>query len=240
MKIIKYLLSALCVFFAVPTWADANLTVVSGAGYKKPVTKLIELYRATGGQAVDASFGNMQQIIAQTQASSSVALMFGDEKYLQKLPFLSNFQTLGVGKLVVAWPIGKAPIAADADLSAPGIGRIALPDAEKAIYGLAATEWMKSRGIHEALQTKLITAATVPQVTSYLVAGEVDAGFINVTDAIGVADKIGGYRLLEDGYTPIRIVVGTVKGHENNPGVRGFLEFLRSDRALEVLRSFGM
>ena len=61
-----------------------------------------------------------------------------------------------------------------------------------------------------------------------------------ITDAIGVADKIGGYRLLEDGYTPIRIVVGTVKGHENNPGVRGFLEFLRSDRALEVLRSFGM
>ena len=85
-----------------------------------------------------------------------------------------------------AWPIGKAPIAADADLSAPGIGRIALPDAEKAIYGLAATEWMKSRGIHETLQAKLITAATVPQVTSYLVAGEVDAGFINVTDAIGV------------------------------------------------------
>ena len=240
MKIIRCLLLFLCLIFTTASQADGNLTVVSGAGYKKPVMKLVELYRANGGQDVDASFGNMQQIIAQTQASSAVALMFGDEKYLQKLPFLSGFQTLGVGKLVVAWPKGKAAIAADADLSAPAIKRIALPDAEKAIYGLAASEWMKSRNLAESLQGKLITAATVPQVTSYLVAGEVDAGFINVTDAIGVADKIGGYRLLEDGYTPIRIVVGTVKGHENDPGLREFLEFLRSERALEVLRGFGM
>ena len=90
MKIIKYLLCALCILFAAPTWADANLTVVSGAGYKKPVTKLIELYRATSGQTVDVSFGNMQQIIAQTQASSSVALMFGDEKFLENCEWRDN------------------------------------------------------------------------------------------------------------------------------------------------------
>ena len=79
----------------------------------------------------------MQQIIAQTQASSSVALMFGDEKFLQKQPFLSSFQTLGLGKLVVAWPKGEtspvvqdfiattrrvaARIAAEQDFDAPGL-----------------------------------------------------------------------------------------------------------------------
>ena len=32
--------------------------------------------------------------------------------------------------------------------------------------------------------------ATVPQVSAYLIAGTVDAGFINITDALGIQDKI--------------------------------------------------
>ena len=214
--------------------------VVAAAGYKRPVLELIERYRALTGQTVVGGFGNMQQISAQAQASADVGLMLGDEAHLRDLPFVASLTPLGVGKLVLAWPKGKAALSADADLLAPGVGRIACPDAKKAIYGIAASEWMKNKGLAEALKPKLIEVATVPQVTSYLISAEVDAGFINLTDALGAGDKIGGYRVIESGYTTIRIVAGVIKGHENGAQVKGFLTFMNSPDAAAILKAYGM
>ena len=217
-----------------------DLVVVAGAGYKRPVLDLIERYRATKGQNVVGGFGNMQQIAAQAQASSDVGLVLGDEAHLRDLPFIASLKPLGVGKLVIAWPKGKAALLADADLLAPGVGRIACPDTQKAIYGIAASEWMKNKGWFETLKPKLIEVATVPQVTSYLISGEVDAGFVNITDALGAGDKIGGYRVIESGYAPIRIVAGVIKGYEGNPQVKGFLTFMGSPEAAAILKSYGI
>ncbi len=217
-----------------------DLVVVAAAGYKRPVLDLIERYRATTGQKVVGGFGHMQQITAPAQASPDVGLMLGDEAHLRDLPIIASLMPLGVGKLVVAWPKGKAALVGDADLLALGVGRIACPDTRKAIYGIAATEWMKSKGLFETLKPKLIEVASVPQVTSYLISGEVDAGFVNITDALGAGDKIGGYRVIEGGYAPIRIVAGVIKGYEDNPQVKGFLTFMGSAEAVAILKGYGM
>ena len=236
--------AALLVFLAL--WAASfsalagDLIVVAGAGYKRPVLELLERYRALTGQTVVGGFGNMQQISAQAQASADVGLMLGDEAHLRDLPFVASLAPLGVGKLVIAWPKGKAALSVDADLLAVGVGRIACPDAQKTIYGIAASEWMKNKGLVEALKPKLIEVATVPQVTSYLISAEVDAGFINLTDALGAGDKIGGYRVIESGYTTIRIVAGVIKGHENSAQVKGFWTFMNSPDAAAILKAYGM
>ena len=99
---------------------------------------------------------------------------------------------------------------------------------------------MKSKGLFETLKPKLIEVASVPQVTSYLISGEVDAGFVNITDALGAGDKIGGYRVIEGGYAPIRIVAGVIKGYEDNPQVKGFLTFMGSAEAVAILKGYGM
>lgn len=217
-----------------------DLIMVSGAGYKRPVLDLIERYRALTGNKIVGGFGNMQQISAQAQASPDVGLMLGDEIHLRELSLISSITPVGVGKLVIAWPKGKSALVADMDLLAPSVGRIAYPDAQKAIYGIAATEWMKNKGLFEALKAKFIEVGTVPQVTSYLISGEVDAGFVNITDALGAGDKIGGYRVIEGGYTPIRIVAGVVQGHEDNPQVKGFLTFMGSPEAVVIMKGYGM
>lgn len=67
-----------------------------------------------------------------------------------------------------------------------------------------------------------------------------DAGFINLTDAIGLGQRIGGYTILENGYSPIKIVAATVKGHENNPELKAFNNFLASDKAKQIFNQFGL
>ncbi|WP_130538001.1 molybdate ABC transporter substrate-binding protein [Thiomicrorhabdus indica] len=232
------LVGALFSFSQIVTAAD--LLIVAGGGYKKPMQAVIHDYQKNSGKAVDASYGNMRQILAQAKASGKIALVVGDEKFLNQTDLFSAYQPIGKGKLVIAWAKGSPAIKTTKDLTNPEISRIAHPHAKKAIYGRAAIEWLTSNKLQNPLSEVLMQASTVPQVSSYLVAREVDAGFINLTDAIGLGDRIGGYTLLDSGYSPIKIVAGTLKGHENNLELKAFKAFLQSEQAKTLFTQFGL
>lgn len=208
----------------------ADLTIVAGGGYKKPMQAIIADYEKTTGKKVDASYSNMRQILAQAKASSKIALVVGDKKFLNETKLFATYQPIGQGKLVIAWANGSPAIQNAADLKNPHISRIAMPHAKKAIYGRAATQWLKSENLNTDLQEVIMQASTIPQVSSYLVAREIDAGFINLTDAIGLGDRIGGYHVLAQGYEPIEIVAGIVQEHKDNPELIAFQRFLTSEK----------
>lgn len=220
--------------------AAADLTIVAGGGYKKPMQTLIAHYQKTTGKQVNASYSNMRQILAQAKASSKIALVVGDKRFLSKTDLFNTYQPLGEGKLVIAWANGSPPIKKASDLNNSLISRVAMPHAKKAIYGRAASEWLKSKKLNARLQDVLMQASTIPQVSSYLVAREIDVGFINLTDAIGLGDRIGGYTSLNDGYSKIEIVAGMVKGYENNTELKAFQTFLASKQAKEIFEMYGL
>lgn len=244
MKSIKQLfIIALSVFFvsASSLAYAADLLIVSGGGYKKPMQEVIKDYQAETGKQVDASYGNMRQITAQARASGKIALAIGDEKFFsQHGNLFSAFQPVGVGRLVIAWAQGSPAIKSAQDLNHSQITRIGHPHAKKAIYGRAAVEWLQSNHLTDAISETVMQLSTVPQVSSYLVAREIDAGFINLTDAIGLGNRIGGYTLLESGYEPIKIVAATVAGHEQDVERKAFLQFLQSEQAQEIFTRYGL
>ena len=82
---------------------------------------------------------------------------------------------------------------------------------------------------------------TVPQVVSYLIAEELDAGFINLTEAIAMKDKLGGWINLEQSnYEEIEIVCAVINGFENNKMVRRFIDFLETQKVKGVLKEYGL
>ncbi|WP_444462172.1 molybdate ABC transporter substrate-binding protein [Rhodobacter capsulatus] len=72
--------------------------------------------------------------------------------------------------------------------------KVGIPDKKSAIYGKAGRQFPNHAGLAAKVDPKLITVATVPQVTAYLTSGDVDAGFLNIADAIGAKDDLGGWR----------------------------------------------
>ncbi len=63
----------------------------------------------------------------------------------------------------------------------------------------------------------------MPQVVSYLIAGEADAGFINLTEAMANKERLGGYLVVpEDRYTEILIVAGWCMVLRNKPETKKF------------------
>ena len=191
-----------------------TLLIAAGAGYKRPITELCNAFEKKSGIRVEQIYGHMAGVVSQAQQSEQVAIIFGDLAYLGKVERLAfaGFAALGNGRLVVAWPKGSV-LASPNELADKRFTRIAIPDPKAAIFGIAATEYLQRSKLAPLVAGRLQVASTVPQVSAYLISGEVDACFINLTEALAIRDKIGGYVEIDPGlYSTIRIVGGVKIG----------------------------
>lgn len=217
----------------------SELKIAAGAGYKKPVLKIVKEYEKTHGK-VDAFFGNMKQVSAQAK-NSDIALIIGDKNYLQnrsKINF-EKYTTVGVGKAVLAYS-KNTTIKKLEDIKSNKISRVAMPQPKKAIYGIAGQEILNNAKLYKNIKEKLFVVATVPQVATYLVANEVDAGIINLTAALANKDRIGGYINIDQNlYSKIEIVAGSNK-YCHTDECKKFLEFLNSKKAKDIFTKYGL
>lgn len=242
MNIVRIFLMSVFLFVSTVTagWAD-NVVIASGAGYKKMVNALSAAYTEQTGSSVDLIFGNMARVTMLAKQGDKVGLVLGDARFLKKaqLP-MTAMQELGRGKLVLAFSkLSNAKTVADLDNSKTK--RIALPDGKKAIYGKAAREFLSSSGRLPNIQPKLVEVSTVPQVFSYIATNEVDMGFINLTHALNVAEKLGGYVVLDEAlYSPISIVVGVLNNSARKSEQQAFLNFLNTPQAQAIIHNHGL
>lgn len=232
----------LCLSFTgVGSARAGELVLAAGAGYKKMVNKLVDAYEARSGMKVDRIYGNMGRVTTQAMRGGAVDLVLGAKAYLGKSGLdITGAHELGRGRLVVAWSKGHS-YSAPADLLAANVKRIAVPDMKLAIYGRAAREFLKNAHLTDKVGPKLIEVATVPQVFSYLNANEVDMGFMNLTHAMNVKDRISGYTIVDDNlYNPISIVVVSAPEPPHAAAIREFTSFLETAEAKDIVKAHGL
>lgn len=234
---ILILLLTLCI----PAAAQAKIVIASGAGYRSLVDRLVQSYTDNTGQEIERVYGNMARVTAQVKNSGTVDLVLGDKSFLEKAALdCSAVSKVGRGRLVIAWPKGQKYSGTE-DLTAEGVSRIALPDTKRAIYGKAGMQFLHSTGIYNKIKDKLLMVATVPQSASYVVAGEVDYAFINLTHARKIKKSIGGFAVLdESAYSPISIIVLQMRSSAHENECAAFMDFLKSDTAHEIVAAHGM
>ena len=225
--------------FIVSSLFSADFRLGAGAGYKKPILEIVGAFQKESGYEIEAVFGNMKQVEAQVK-SADLALFIGDKSYLEKKSELSfnSFVDIGKGKAVLAYAIG-VKIESINDLTKKEIVKITIPDSKKAIYGIAASEILENSELKDKLNEKIVEVSTVPQATSYILTKEVEAGFINLTDALAHKDKIGGYITIDEAlYSPIIITAGKLDGCKKE--CEAFLEFVSSKTAKKILEKYGL
>lgn len=177
-----------------PHAAAEEATLAAGAGFRRPLAEVATAFEAQSGHKILQTYGHLGQVIAQARESGQISIVCGDAAVLQSAKGISfaHMARLGLGKLVVAYRKGVT-LAKPEDLAGEAFKRIGIPDQANAIYGKAGRQFLDRAQLAKAIDPKLIAVATVPQVTSYISNGEIDAGFVNATDAIGAGDTIGGF-----------------------------------------------
>lgn len=240
---IRYLVILAAIFILQAQALAQTLILGAGAGYKRPLTEICETYERTGAPKIDQIYGNMGQIIMQAKAGGNVAVIVGEEAFLKNSSGLefSSFHPVGEGVLVVAYG-KKVVIRQPEDLLKPEVTKVAIPDEKHAIYGKAGKQFLENTKLLDKIEKKLLVVSTVPQVSAYLISGEVEAGLINLTDALYIRDKIGGFMTPDKStYSPIKLVMAVIKGHEENNAVKSFLSFLQTDpQVKEIFKKAGL
>ncbi|MDQ2083782.1 molybdate ABC transporter substrate-binding protein [Xanthobacteraceae bacterium Astr-EGSB] len=219
-----------------------EVTLAAGAGFRRPIGEIATAFEATSGHKVLQVYGHLGQVFAQARESGQVSLVCGDKVALESAPGLkySRMARLGLGKLVIAYRKGLAMTAA-ADIARPEFRRIGIPDQAQAIYGKAGRQFLQRSGLAAAVDPRLVAVATVPQVTSYVASGEVDAGFLNATEAMGAAGNLGGLvEVAPDLYDAVEVVCAITSPAKDGAVAEAFADFLATERARAILTRHGL
>jgi len=220
---------------------EDTLTVAAGAGYRRLVDQISMAYTSSSGVTVNKVFGNMGQIITQAQESGAIDFIIGDKEFLDatELGFTEEL-TIGKGRLVAAVAKGVKIQNID-DLTSTAVKRVAIADSKKAIYGHAAAQFFNNKGIWQQIQPKLLMVGTVPQVTAYLLTGEVDVGFINLTEALAIKDRVElVIPINEKLYSPILILAKRLQHSKHTEAADSYVAFLKSEEAQTMFRKQGL
>ena len=223
-----------------PAMAADGVLIAAGAGYRKPVLELLQTFSQSTGIKAEASFGNMKQVEIQARQNPEINLLIGDKAFLEPMELASRYALLGQGRLVLV--ASKAhPLGALTDLTQQQFKRIAVPDRSKAVYGKAAFACLERSGLLPAVQARLLEVATVPQVSAYLITGDVDAGFVNKTEAMALKDKAGAsVEVAQDCYAPIDLSLAVIKGRDANAATQAFIDFIATPQARQVMERHGL
>ena len=213
-----------------------QLIIAAGGGYKKPVSAVIENLKKEG-MDVAGSFANLGQLVIQSR-ENKISFIVGDEAFLKKSDLnITKFERIGRGTLVLVTPKN---IKINDVSEIEKFDKIAMPDPKKAIYGIRTNEFLQNAKM-DAVKDKILAVAGVPQVVAYVINGEVQAGFINSTEAVAKKDEFGSIIYIDESiYSPAYIGIARLSARSEQALCEKVMEEFKSDRSKEIFSKFGL
>jgi molybdate transport system substrate-binding protein len=227
--------------------AAADLTVSAAASLTNAFNEIGKAYeQAQPGTRVLFNYGSsgalLQQIArgAPVDVFATADLETMDRAQKQSLIANDTRSDFVSNKLVLVVPSdSKLQLSTLADLARPEIQRIGVCPPESVPVGRYAREALELAGYQwDALQAKYIFGQNVRQVLDYVARGEVDAGFVYVTDAALMRDRVK-VALEPEVKKPILYPIAVVKGGGNEKAARSFLKFVQSEAGQKILAKYG-
>jgi len=234
--------------------APADRGTVSIAGAANFVYALealnTEFQRVAPAVKVTSTTGASGALFAQIQHGAPFdVFLSADTDYPQQVvdAGLAERSTLHIfarGRLVV-WTTR-----ADIDVSnlasairAPTVRKVAIAQPRAAPYGRAAQATLKSIGVWDEAEPKLVMGENVTQTAQFVETGNADLGLIAMSLVLSpqLANKGRWKEIPPESYKSVSLdhaAVLTRRG-AGNPAAKRYLEFLRSAAAQKILRDFG-
>ena len=156
----------------------------------------------------------------------------------------STLRTFAVGRLV-AWTMHPELEIGDlrTAIRSPRVQKIAIAQPKTAPYGRAAQAALEKLGVRSDVERKLVIGESITQTAQFVETGNADLGFVALSLVLSPKLALRGHwvevpRELYAGIPLDHAVVLTNRGARNAAAKR-FLDFLQSDAAKKILRTFG-
>lgn len=225
----------------------AEVQVAVAANFTATMQRLAPMFEQQTGHKVVASYGSTGKFFAQiSNGAPFEVFLAADDETPAKLERSSaavagSRFTYATGRLVL-W--SRQPGVVDSKgevLRSDSFERLAIADPKLAPYGAAAVQTLRSLGLLERLQPRLVTGENITQAHQFVATGNAQLGFVALSQvqADGRIAKGSGWVVPANLHEPIVQQAVLLAAGRENTAARALLEFLRGEPARAVIRQAG-
>jgi len=227
--------------------AAGEVVVAVAANFTAAMQKLAPQFEQQTGHKAVASYGSTGKLATQIQNGAPFeVLLAADDETPAKLERSTHAVTgsrfaYAVGQLVL-W--SREPGRVDGDggvLRGDSFERLAIADPRLAPYGAAAVQTLRSLGLYDRLQPRLVTGENITQAHQFVATGNAQLGFVALSQVQADGRIAEGSAWVVPAHLHEPIVQQAVlltKGRDS-AAAAALLQFLRSEPARTVIRGAG-
>jgi len=227
--------------------AAAEVAVAVAANFTAPMQRLVPLFEQQTGHKVLASYGSTGKLFSQiSNGAPFEVLLAADDETPARLErsggaVTGTRFTYAIGRLVL-W--SRQPGVVDGNgevLRGDGFDRLAIADPRLAPYGAAAVQTLRSLGLFERLQPRLVMGESITQAHQFVATGNAPLGFVALSQvyADGRLTEGSAWVVPTQMHDLIRQQAVLLAKGRDNPAARALLDFLRSEPVRAVIRQSG-
>ncbi len=223
------------------------ITVSAAASLTEAFTDIASQYEAENpGTNMSLNFGGSGSLRTQIEGGAPVDVFASADQ--SQMDILSN-ETLidnstredfAQNSLVLIVPENNPlNITGVEDLADPKIEKIAIGNPDTAPVGKYTKLALTEAGLWDKVENKMVLAEDVKQVLVYVERGEVDAGFVYMTDAKNA--EPGTIKIVASVpvNTPVNYPIAVVSSSEHKEEAQEFVEFVTGEEGQETLKKYG-
>lgn len=222
-----------------PASTDPELRIAVASNFKEPASELVKRFQERTGRNVTVTVGSTGKLYAQIRNGAPFAVFLAADAerpaLLEKqIPAAAGSRfTYAVGKLVL-WSPDTNLVDGEGKVLESDFGKLAIANPKLAPYGAAAEEVIRKKGLWKKIESRLVRGENIGQTFQFVSTGNAELGFVALSQA---KDREGSlWEVPNELYTPIEQQAVLLSGDE---GAREFFEFLKSEEARELIRSYG-
>lgn len=225
----------------------ADVSVAVAANFSAPMQKIAQSFEQDSGHKVRMAFGATGNFYAQIKNGAPYQLLLAaDDKTPLKLEqegqgVIGSRFTYAVGKLVL-WSMQPRLVDDQGGvLKTQNYQRLAIANPKLAPYGAAAVEVLTNLGLLQAVQSKWVQGENIAQTYQFVASENAQLGFVAMSQVMAEGKVTQGsvWVVPAQLYTPIRQDVVLLSIAKDDAPAKALLQYLRSDKAKDIMRSFG-
>lgn len=244
----RYASLFILVFFSIQVQAETARIAVA-ANFTKTIEVIGQAFTEQTGHKVKFAFGPTGKLYAQIKMGAPFDAFFGADERRPKqtiadgMGLKDSYFVYAQGQLVLysqTLDVSQTPLAV---LKDGKFRHLALANPKTAPYGDRAAAFLEQKGLYQPLKSKMVFGESIAGAFQYVATGNAQIGFLAKSQVVDPDSPLyqKGYvwSLPNQDYQPINQGAVLTKRGNKNPAAKAFMQFMKTDKAKQIMRRFG-
>jgi molybdate transport system substrate-binding protein len=229
------------------TASAENIHIAVASNFTAAMKSIVTAFEEDTGHKVIVSYGSSGKIYAQIQHHAPFQLFLSADQSKPKaleedgLTIPGSRFTYAIGALAL-WSAKVDFIDKEyRPLKQGRFDKLALANPKLAPYGVAALEVLEKLNLKSSTQTKWVQGENIAQTYQFVASGNAELGFVALSQIMdkGHVSTGSSWLIPHHLYNPIRQDAVLLKSAQHSAAAKTLLAYLRSDKAREIIHSYG-